>query len=211
MVLTAAGETLRQELEAVVVAGRATPISIGPDCAAAALLEHLGLRKASYPLDWLAASQAMIEHCLADDFATLLDVRHHQPAAKRRSDHLYYQAKFGLERIFNHHRMPDQAPHFLRAVERFRSAPSPIFVYLEINRWPDAARLDRMQASLRGPLLAYVLMAPDLVPSGKPPSGVAAFRLEKSWDLKRLAWEADRNGLSDRVLCDLAGFVRATA
>jgi hypothetical protein len=141
--------------------GRITPISLGPTCYTAILLERLGLRRRAFPFDWLFSSLAMVEHCLDDDFQTFLDPAQHQPLGPRTTDHVFYRDTFGVEEVFEHHAMPTSRGHFIRAIERFKTAPNPVFLHIS-KRPPDKSALKRLRARLRGPLLAYaVIPAPE--------------------------------------------------
>jgi hypothetical protein len=162
--LGAAGEGLLR-LQAAVAAGEVTFISVGPQCRSAAILRRLGLRSASYPFDWLFSSLGMVEHCLDDDFRTFLDPDEHDtvPLEERpdphthRTHHRFYRS-MGIDFVFNHHEMPESLAHFQRAVDRFRSAPNPIFVHIA-RKTLSAGGVKRLRAKLRGPLLAYLVMA----------------------------------------------------
>jgi hypothetical protein len=201
--LNARDKELRAALDDAVACGRVTPISIGTACGPATLLDQLGLRKAAYPLDYLTSSLDIVEHCLADDFRTLLDPACHQCSPARGSQHLVYLERFGIRDVFTHHSMPDELPHFERAAARFRTARSPVFIVLCVEAWPDPDQLDRIRAMLRGPLLAYVVHHVAEPPPNADPT-ISAFRLDRHWDLGRLVKEANRNGLTSRLLEDLA-------
>jgi hypothetical protein len=181
--------------------GRVTPISIGPACTASELLDHLGLRQAAFPFDWIVSSLPMVEHCLDDDFRTFLDPTHYRWRTKRGSDHAFYRDKFGVDGVFPHHKMPANLPHFERAVGRFRTAPNPVFVYMKVGSAPDPGELERVGSKLGGPLLAYVLLAPR---HQTPHTDLPVFRLRSKWDFESFCPIADAAGLSARVLNDVA-------
>lgn len=199
--------TQSPSLADAVAAGRITPISIGPSCTASELLEHMGLRRAAYPFDWLVSSLQMVEHCLDDDFATFLDPRQHRWRNKRQSDHAFYREAFGLEAIFHHHRMPGELAHFERTVERFRTAPGPVFIYMAIDEVPDGAVLERVRRKLRGPLLAYVLMTPTFADPG--PTDVTALRWPRAWNHDTFCELASVLGFADRFQRDILALAGA--
>jgi hypothetical protein len=189
------------DLADAVAAGRVTPISVGPTCTASELLEHLGLRQAAYPFDWLISSLGMVEHCLDDDFATFLDRGQHRWRGKRQSDHAFYREAFGLEAVFHHHPMPRELAHFERTVERFRTAPNPVFVYMAVDEATDPAALERVRRKLRGPLLAYVLTTPGFELPAR--SDLVAVRWRTGWDHDVFPQEADVSGMSGRLCSDI--------
>jgi hypothetical protein len=146
------------QLARAIAAGKVTPISIGPQCVPAFVLKKLGLRKAAYPFDWLVSSLAMAEYCVEDDFRMLLDPEQLEEPSVMRTAHRYFSQRFGLHPVFNHHRMPDQLAHFQRAVERFRTAPNPVYLYMDRGP-PDEAVAARLRERLPGPLLIYTIAA----------------------------------------------------
>jgi hypothetical protein len=192
------------EAARAVAEGRVTPISIGPNCNASYMLDHLGLRQAAYPFDWLVSSLAVVEHCLSDDFQTFLDPSQYRPRDERGTDHGFYLDTFGVESMFLHHRMPDASSHFERAVERFRAAPNPVFVYMSTAEDPDEAALARVRSRLRGPLLAYLLLSPYDADPGR--ADLPTFRMTAKLyrvSSKRLFELADESGLSKRLAEDV--------
>lgn len=106
-------------------------LSLGIACFTASILRRGGLRHFSGPFDWLFGSPAMVEHILADDFATLLDPRQlvaHPPFERggaARCQHLYYRDVCGFpdsKPVFNHHNpleARDRA-YFERCIGRLR-------------------------------------------------------------------------------------------
>jgi hypothetical protein len=178
-----------------------TPISLGADCVVAFMLERMGLREASYPFDWLFSSLPMVEHCLEDDFASFLDPSQHEPLTHKRSDHRLYRDRFGIERVFNHHGMPRELEHFERAVERFRTAPDPVFIHIVVATPPDPDCLARVRAKLRGPLLAYFIK-PAAVNVEAPP-GVPVLALPGKWDPGAFPVLADERGFTRRFAEDI--------
>lgn len=77
----------------------------------AQVLKETGLRTWSGPFDWVFSSPAMVRHCLADDFATLLDPAEYRPTQLHERpapdaclcSHRAYARDFGIVAVFNHH------------------------------------------------------------------------------------------------------------
>lgn len=139
-------------------------VALGTFCHAASALRDAGLRRWTGPFDWIFSTPAMIEACLADDFAALLDpgqlesvpAESRTNGADRQCRHPAYEARYGLPILFNHHdpaRLPADRRALERAVGRLRAALAGpgrnCFYMLSEYRWPEeelgalAARLDR--------------------------------------------------------------------
>ena len=101
-------------------------ISLGTHCYTSFFLKKVGLKKKSTPFDWIFSSPLMIVDCLKDDFSQFLNRDHYQV---RDADphspvqHLYYREKFGIDSMFNHHRvdLDHDYAYMVRCVERFRA------------------------------------------------------------------------------------------
>lgn len=152
-------------------------IAFGTFCHIAAALRDTGLRRRTGPLDWVFSTPAMIEACLADRFADLLDPSQLEsvPAtelshgAKRQCRHPAYEARFGLPILFNHHdpaaSKTDRAA-FVRAVGRMLQTldrPGRSHLYMMSERsWPEAdlhaltQRLGSFRAETRLVILTLV-------------------------------------------------------
>lgn len=93
-------------------------ISLGQNCSSAWYLKQAGLKKASYPFDWVFTSPEIVEDCLADNFGKFLD----QSLIKEKQDgkgagHAVYHGNF-----FNHRsplRSPDDYDYYARCCDRF--------------------------------------------------------------------------------------------
>ncbi len=106
-------------------------ISLGTNCYPALTIKGLGLKRASYPFDWIFSSPAMIVDALRDNFARFLDPKQHRatPIERRRTpkteqaDHLHYRDRFGVETMFMHRDItePVHKAYYHRTVERFRA------------------------------------------------------------------------------------------
>ncbi len=187
-------------------AGELTPISLGPNCGTSKVLDTLGLRLAAYPFDWLYSSLAMIEHCLDDDFRTFLDASQIEPIHKRRSNHRFYFETFNVERVFNHHQMPKEMPHFERAVDRFRTASRPVFVHI-VRQRPDRELLARLRTKLHGPLLVYAVNPKARQPGFQNRDGITRFQSIARFTSFGFQEAVDAAQFSARLLGDLTTLV----
>ena len=101
----------------------AETISFGTHCVTGKLLQRDGLKKFSTPFDWIFSTAPMIEHCLEDDFATLLDPAQHVGSQDHAyQEHRFYREAYGIQKLFNHRNPNVEAnlAYYTRAVERFR-------------------------------------------------------------------------------------------
>ena len=92
--------------------------SLGTRCQSSQLLLETGLKKESYPFDWVFSSPADIEHILDDDFRSFLNKEMYGGKGPDQCDHTLYG-----NRMFNHHNPKDNDDHYLyftRCVGRFR-------------------------------------------------------------------------------------------
>ncbi len=91
--------------------GAVNHVALGNHCHMAQILKETGLRTWSGPFDWIFSSPSMVSHCLADDFATLLDRSQYRstlpderPAPRAcLCSHRYYAEHHGIVAVFNHH------------------------------------------------------------------------------------------------------------
>lgn len=105
-------------------------VGLGTHCYPAWLLQDMHLRRYSSPFDWLFSSPRLVEHCLQDDCATLLDRVHHEShGPHQQARHSFYHQGFGTEAaphgyvpLFFHHNPATDDGHarLVRVVERFR-------------------------------------------------------------------------------------------
>jgi hypothetical protein len=129
-------------------------ISLGTVCYASWMIKQLGLKRRSYPFDWIFSSPAMVLDILQDDFRCFLDPVHYRanPVESRPhpsehiAEHLHYRATFGVEHVFSHRDVttPDNRAYYERCVDRFRSAlaaPNPTLL-LMINPGDRLATLE---------------------------------------------------------------------
>lgn len=201
-------------------------VSIGSFCHAAEALKGAGMRTFSTPFDWLFSSPEMVAHCLEDDFRTFLDRAHYRPVpfqdrivpTANLCHHAYYQARFGIQHVFNHHdpSLDAQYAHFVRSVDRFRAVlASPVwklFVLVSGAQF-EIQRLNALVSALHARTQRFVVMDLSLE-SGAGQSGslnalsavrhspsLLAVRMKVAEPSTGLVFPADRdNALLDMVL-----------
>ena len=157
-------------------------ISLGSNCYASQMLKGQKLKRYSAPFDWVFSTPAMVEHCLRDDFRTLLDRAHmealpeqtHKPGLER-SEHAFYRDRFGVPKMFNHHDMTLDADYgyLARCVDRLRGVlarDEPTLCLLVLEERPDGlAEVLSLGAALReiaprADLLAVAVAQPASAP-----------------------------------------------
>jgi hypothetical protein len=135
-------------------------VSLGTSCYASWLLKDMGLRRYSAPFDWLFSSPQLVAHCLADDFATLLDRAHHeQYGVQGQALHRFYHRGFATEAapwgeapLFFHHNPTTDENHarLVRVVDRFRrlldSADDALFLMVIGRNRPQADLVGSVEA-----------------------------------------------------------------
>lgn len=104
-------------------------ISLGTHCYTSQLIKTLGLKRASYPFDWLFSSDRLVLDCLEDGFERFLDPGQFRtsPIEDRAephinlADHAYYAERLGVRYVFNHRdpNVPEHFEYYRRAVDRF--------------------------------------------------------------------------------------------
>lgn len=104
-------------------------VSIGDHCLTASVLKNLGLKKASYPFDWIFSDIRMVNHCIQDEFSTFLDRSQHIKIADTEKlspdanfcDHRYYKEHYGVLFAFNHYdvSVDNVYRYYQRCVNRF--------------------------------------------------------------------------------------------
>lgn len=100
--------------------------SLGSFCLPGIIFRNNGLRRYSLPFDWIFSTPAMVRDCIADDFATFLDRRHHRSIDAHRRDpgaeHDFYRERYGLPGLFAHRDPTRDCDYlyFVRCVTRFR-------------------------------------------------------------------------------------------
>lgn len=106
-------------------------VSLGTHCYTSAFLKRFHLKTFSSAFDWIFSSPSMVAHAIDDDFDTFLDSHHYQPVPieerpdgpeVNRVQHRYYQQNHGVNFLFNHHDVNEEADYayMTRCVERFR-------------------------------------------------------------------------------------------
>ena len=109
-------------------------ISLGSNCYTAWLIAALGLRRASYPFDWIFSTPDMVIDMIEDRFVHFLDPTCHARAPEDlystehggRTQHLGYLRRFGVNNVFNHHDVltSDGLAYFSRCAARFHAVTS---------------------------------------------------------------------------------------
>lgn len=124
-------------------------VSLGSNCYASQMLKAQGLKRYSAPFDWVFSSPPMVEHCLRDDFQTLLDRTKLEALPERpeavgleRSEHAFYRDRFGVPKMFNHHDMTldEDYGYLRRCVERLRGVlarDEPALYLMIVRNRPD--------------------------------------------------------------------------
>ncbi len=110
-------------------------ISLGENCNTAWYLKQVGVKKASYPFDWIFSSPEIIIDCIEDNFSKFLDKSMIYPKIGGKSaGHIYYH-----ESLFNH-RNPltiKNYEYYQRCCKRFTkdltSGESIVYVITLIN------------------------------------------------------------------------------
>ncbi|MBH0124179.1 DUF1796 family putative cysteine peptidase [Enterobacter sp. ESY66] len=106
-------------------------VSLGNHCLTATLLKKYGLKKYSYPFDWIFSSPEMVIDCIEDGFSTLLNKKYHSSITSCRknndfepgSSHSLYEEKYNIKELFTHRDITkaDDYNYFKRSAERFNS------------------------------------------------------------------------------------------
>ncbi|MGI3776371.1 MAG: DUF1796 family putative cysteine peptidase [Janthinobacterium lividum] len=137
-------------------------VSLGSNCYVSQMLKGQGLKRFSAPFDWVFSTPAMVEHCLRDDFATLLDrslleALPERPGAAgfELSENAFYRDSYGVPRMFNHHDVTTDADYgyLSRCAGRLRGVlrgGEPTLCVLAARDRPDAlAEIESLGGALR--------------------------------------------------------------
>ena len=111
--------------------------SLGTLCHAAYMIKTIGLKRCSYPFDWIFSNPAIIVDCLENDFQVFLDRSLHCPSSLEEpcSGHMIYGGE-----TFRHRNVlqDDDYAYYVRCVDRFRSLLqndcSKFFIMIMVNR-----------------------------------------------------------------------------
>lgn len=93
--------------------------SLGSVCQSSRLLQDIGLKRESYPFDWIFSNPINIERILDDDFFQFLNREQFVGIGPEQCSHSVYG-----DSMFNHHNPKDNEAHYLyftRCVRRFRA------------------------------------------------------------------------------------------
>ena len=94
-------------------------ISLGENCTTAWYLKQVGIKKYSYPFDWVFSSPEIVEHCIKDNFKSYLNKELIKPIDNgMAAGHFFYHNK-----MFSH-RNPlattNDSDYYVRCVDRFK-------------------------------------------------------------------------------------------
>lgn len=92
--------------------------SLGTLCLSSMLIKNNGLKKCSYPFDWIFTDPDIIIKCLEDDFKDFLDKSHYMDKGPWQCGHKLYHP-----RMFNHKNPltnENDYNYYVRCVNRFR-------------------------------------------------------------------------------------------
>ena len=64
-------------------------ISIGPFCSSADIIKNNGLRKNSFPFDYIFLSLEMVKHSINDRFNIFLDKNYYKYCSETSTQHLF--------------------------------------------------------------------------------------------------------------------------
>jgi hypothetical protein len=100
--------------------------SLGKLCQSSKILQRIGVKNESYPFDWVHSNLDIIQHCIDDDFKSLMDKSFYfsstDKATTKSCNHEIYSKMCGG--VFFRHRDPlsieDDYNYFVRCVDRFR-------------------------------------------------------------------------------------------
>jgi hypothetical protein len=91
-------------------------ISIGPNCATINIINNAGLKKKSYPFDYIFSSLQMIKHSINDRFNLFLDKTYYrndkieyEDRCEDGTQHLFYSTFIDTE-ILKHHHIANNLP-----------------------------------------------------------------------------------------------------
>lgn len=94
--------------------------SLGTHCHTSTNIKNMGLKKMSFPFDWIFSNTDMIIDCIADDFKIFLDKSHYVSMSPEiRCTHNIYGSL-----MFNHHdplKNVHEYEYFVRCVNRFKA------------------------------------------------------------------------------------------
>ena len=106
--------------------------SLGGICHSSQLLKINGVKKSSYPFDWIFSNIPMVKHCIEDNFKSFLDKSQYSDyeinntLIENKCEHSFYGEivfKGQHKVIFNHHNplsKQEDYHYFERCVNRFR-------------------------------------------------------------------------------------------
>lgn len=132
------------ELKAWAEGGFDEAVSLGQNCSSSWYIKECGLKKASYPFDWLATNARVLGHVLGDDFSTLLD-RGQMVSLLTEGGHSFYHTRMIGHR--NPARNEADFKYYVRCADRWRALMSSrqpvVFVTVVLNEYKKRPRVSR--------------------------------------------------------------------
>jgi hypothetical protein len=124
--------------------------SLGPFCHSSYLLKDTGLKRCSYPFDWIFSNHNNVIHCLENDFNIFLDKSYYNSLSEKQCGHSYYHK----EMFF--HRNPldneDDYNYYVRCVNRFKQLieceEQKLFIMVFIN-------MDNIEEKLKNDIIGF--------------------------------------------------------
>lgn len=93
-------------------------ISLGENCNSAWYIKASGLKKASYPFDWIYSSPKIVAHCIQDNFNMFLDKKFiFKTRSGNSAGHSFYHSS-----LYNHRnplKTNDDYKYYKRCIDRF--------------------------------------------------------------------------------------------
>ncbi|WP_374961743.1 DUF1796 family putative cysteine peptidase [Spongiibacter tropicus] len=109
-------------------------VSLGYNCLSAWYLKQSGLKRSSYPFDWIFSSPEIVEDCIRDDFEKYLDCRFFIDSGRHGAGHAIYHSS-----MFNHRDPRSSEKDFLyykRSVKRFRDLKGNVVFFVTVVNEP---------------------------------------------------------------------------
>ena len=112
-------------------------VSLGPTCVSSWYLKELGLKRASYPFDWVFVNLGQVLQIIRSDFHILLDKSKYCDWGGINDPEKAGHAVYG-DKMFNHRnpRLPDDYKYLERCVARFKNlsqCENVCFLYMTKN------------------------------------------------------------------------------
>jgi len=94
--------------------------SLGESCFTATAIQRNGLKKMSFPFDWIFIDHNNLVDCLETNFEVFLDKDNYRKTTNNKCEHVVYKHRYGP--MFNHVNPTDDTTYYYytRCVERFQ-------------------------------------------------------------------------------------------